>query len=66
MVCMHTDEPGKLVGARNGSPLVLGIGNGEMFLASDVTAMITYTKQVIFFEDGEVVAVNAQDYRPPI
>ena len=63
IVCMHADEPGKLVGARNGSPLVLGIGNGEMFLASDVTAMITYTKQVVFFEDGEIVIVRAGDYR---
>jgi len=63
MVCMHADEPGLLVGARNGSPLVLGIGDGEMFLASDVTAMIAYTKQVVFFEDGEVVTVTPREFR---
>jgi glucosamine--fructose-6-phosphate aminotransferase (isomerizing) len=62
IVCIHADEPDKLVGARNGSPLVLGIGNGEMFLASDVTAIIAHTKQVIFIEDGEVVSVQPDSY----
>ncbi|TFG59202.1 MAG: glutamine--fructose-6-phosphate transaminase (isomerizing), partial [Spirochaetales bacterium] len=60
---VHVNEPGKIVGARNGSPLVLGIGNGEMFLASDVTAMMAYTKQVVYMEDGEVVTVTADGYR---
>lgn len=63
VVCMHVNEPGTLVGARNGSPLVLGIGNGEMFLASDVTAMMAYTKQVVYIEDGEVVAINPSEYK---
>ena len=62
IVCIHADEPGKLVGARNGSPLVLGIGNGEMFLASDVTAIMSYTRQVSYLEDGEVVAFDADSY----
>ena len=51
IACMHADEPGRIIGARNGSPLVLGIGNGEMLLASDVTAMMAYTKQVVFLEE---------------
>ncbi|MFW5744259.1 MAG: glutamine--fructose-6-phosphate aminotransferase, partial [Spirochaetota bacterium] len=59
IAAMHVDEPGRLVGARNGSPLVLGIGDGEMFLASDVTAIIAHTKQVIYLEDGEVVTLTA-------
>jgi glutamine---fructose-6-phosphate transaminase (isomerizing) len=63
IVCVHADEPGRVVGARNGSPLVLGIGNGEMFLASDVTAMIAYTRQVIYLEDGEIVVFDADSYR---
>ncbi|MCG8481036.1 MAG: glutamine--fructose-6-phosphate transaminase (isomerizing) [Spirochaetales bacterium] len=62
IVAMHLDEPHRLVGARNGSPLVLGIGDGEMFLASDVTAIITHTKHVVYIEDGEVVTVTRDDY----
>jgi len=63
IVVMHADEPGKVVGARNGSPLVLGIGEGEMFLASDVTAMMSHTKQVVYIEDGEVVTVEPSGFR---
>ena len=60
---VHADEPNLIIGARNGSPLVLGIGENEMFLASDVTAIIAHTKQVIYFEDGEVVRVTPDSYR---
>jgi glucosamine--fructose-6-phosphate aminotransferase (isomerizing) len=63
IVCTHADHPDLLVGARQGSPLVLGIGNGEMFLASDVTAIISHTKQVVYLEDGEVVSITAGEYR---
>ncbi len=63
IVVMHSEVPGKIVGARNGSPLVLGIGEGEMFLASDVTAMMAYTKQVVYVEDGEVVTVDPGGFR---
>jgi len=63
IVCMHVDEPGTLVGVRNGSPLVLGISENEMFLASDVTAVMAHTKQVVYLEDGEIVSVTADGYR---
>lgn len=63
IVCMHADEPGRLVGARNGSPLVMGVGDGEMFLASDVTAMIAYTRQVVYVEDGEIVVIDSEGHR---
>jgi len=63
IVCMHVDQPQLLVGARCGSPLVLGIGNEEMFLASDVTAIISHTKQVVYLEDGEVVTITPSGYR---
>jgi glucosamine--fructose-6-phosphate aminotransferase (isomerizing) len=63
IVCIHADEPQRIVGARNGSPLVVGIGNREMFLASDVTALIAYTKQVIYLEDGDVVTITPDEYR---
>jgi glucosamine--fructose-6-phosphate aminotransferase (isomerizing) len=63
IVCTHADHPDLLVGARQGSPLVLGIGDGEMFLASDVTAIISHTKQVVYLEDGEVVSITSREYR---
>jgi len=63
IVCMHVDQPQLLVGARCGSPLVLGVGDQEMFLASDVTAIISHTKQVVYLEDGEVVTLTPGGYR---
>ncbi|MDA3849740.1 MAG: glutamine--fructose-6-phosphate transaminase (isomerizing) [Spirochaetaceae bacterium] len=63
IICMHRDKPGILVGARNGSPLVLGIGEKEMFLASDVSAVIGYTKQGIYLVDREVIIVDENNYR---
>ncbi|HUX42388.1 MAG TPA: glutamine--fructose-6-phosphate transaminase (isomerizing) [Rectinemataceae bacterium] len=60
---IHSDHPGLIVGARNGSPLVVGVGEGEMLLASDVTAMISYTRQVVYLNDGEVVVIEPSGYR---
>ncbi|ABI58205.1 glutamine--fructose-6-phosphate transaminase (isomerizing) [Alkalilimnicola ehrlichii MLHE-1] len=48
------DEPGRLVAARRGSPLVIGIGIGEHFIASDVQALLPVTRQFIFLEEGDV------------
>jgi glucosamine--fructose-6-phosphate aminotransferase (isomerizing) len=53
-------EPGKLVGARLGSPLVVGLGEGENFLASDVPALLHLTKEVIFLEDKEMAVLTPQ------
>ncbi|MDC7125640.1 MAG: glutamine--fructose-6-phosphate transaminase (isomerizing) [Spirochaetales bacterium] len=63
IVAIHADEPGRMVGARNGSPLVLGLGEDEMFLASDVTAMMSYTKQVVYLEDGDIVTVDKNGFK---
>ena len=59
---VHADEPGRIVGARNGSPLVVGVGSGEMFLASDITAMVAYTDKVVYLNDGEIVDIRRDRY----
>jgi len=63
IAAIHADEPGRIVGARNGSPLVLGVGDGEMLLASDVTALLAYTTSVVYLNDGEVVSMNPTEFR---
>ena len=63
LVVLDTQNPNELVVARNGSPIVLGIGASEMFVASDVAALVRYTKQVVYLDDSEVAIVHASDYR---
>ena len=53
IVVICEDEPEKLVGARNESPLVIGVGDNENFFASDVTALLKFTNRVIYLDDGE-------------
>jgi glucosamine--fructose-6-phosphate aminotransferase (isomerizing) len=62
IVVLDTKNPDQLVVARNGSPIVLGLGENEMFIASDVAALVRYTRQVIYLDDGEVATVRAADY----
>ena len=52
------DEPHRVVGAREGSPLVLGVGDGETFLASDAMALAGVTDQIVYLEEGDVVDVQ--------
>ena len=59
LVVMHGDEPDRLVGARLNVPLIVGVAEGESFFASDASAIIAYTKRVIFLADGDVA-----DLRP--
>ena len=63
IVVMSKNDPDLLIAARNGSPLILGVGNGEMLIASDVSAVIEHTRDVIYLEDGEVVEVRKDGYR---
>ncbi len=56
-------EPGKIVAAKQDSPLVLGVGQKENYLASDVSAFLEYTKQVVFLENGQVVTLTEGAYK---
>jgi glutamine---fructose-6-phosphate transaminase (isomerizing) len=60
VVVTSSDEPGVLVAARSGPPIVLGLGKGENFLASDPVALVPWTRDVIFLEDGDIARVDAQ------
>jgi len=55
---MHKSEPQRLLGARNGSPLVVGLAEGENFLASDALALAGTTDQIMYLEDGDVVDIG--------
>ena len=59
---MCADEPGTVVGARKGSPLVVGVGDGEYFLASDVAPLVDHTRQVIYLDDGEMAVLTPDGF----
>jgi len=56
------DHPGQIVAARKGSPLILGIGDNEMFVTSDVSAIIIHTNKVIYLQDGEIVTIKPDSF----
>lgn len=60
MVVMCIDEPDKIVTVRNASPLVLGIGEGENFLASDIPALLPYTRDIIVMDEGDLAVVTRE------
>ena len=55
-------EPGTLIGARRGSPLILGIGQDEFYLASDVSAIIMHTQKVVYLDDNDIVEIKNDGY----
>ena len=58
IVMINSDNPNELIAARKSSPLVVGIGEGEYFCASDATPIIEYTKNVVYLEDGEIAQIS--------
>lgn len=59
---MHADVPGVIIGARLGSPLVIGLGNEEFFLASDVSALVAHTRDVVYLNDHDLVCLKETGY----
>jgi len=56
---MSSREPGRIVCARRGSPLLVGLGNGQIFAASDAAALLPYTRRVIYLDDGEMAVIDS-------
>ncbi|HTM44835.1 MAG TPA: glutamine--fructose-6-phosphate transaminase (isomerizing) [Polyangiaceae bacterium] len=60
IACLHADHPGKILLARSGPTLVVGIGKKEYFIASDVAPLLPHTRQVVFLEDGDTAVLSRQ------
>lgn len=63
LLILFTEYPDIIIGAKKGSPLVVGVKKDAMFIASDAAAFIAYTQQVIYLEDNEIVVIKANDYK---
>ena len=63
LAVLDAEQPDRIVVARNGSPVLVGVGEKEMFVASDVAALIGHTRQVVYLDDGELASVTATGYR---
>ena len=63
IACLHADHPERVLVARSGPPLVIGLGSGENFLASDVTPLLAYTRDILFLEDGDIAEITPSAVR---
>jgi len=62
LAVLSTHEPNKIIAARRGSPMIVGLGEEEFIVASDASAIIQYTRQVIYLSDNEMVTLNNENY----
>jgi len=63
IACLHAEDPERILAARSGPPLVIGLGEGENFLASDVVPLLRHTRRVIFLEDGDLAELTRDGVR---
>jgi glucosamine--fructose-6-phosphate aminotransferase (isomerizing) len=63
LACVHADSPGKILVARSGPPLVIGIGKDEYFIASDVAPLLPYTRDTVYLEDGDMAEITRDGLR---
>jgi glutamine---fructose-6-phosphate transaminase (isomerizing) len=63
IVLMDKEDPDRIVAARKGSPLVVGLGEGEFYIASDASPIIEYTKKVVYLNDEEIVSISRKDFQ---
>jgi len=63
LAIVHSDMPDQIIAARKGSPLLIGIGQGEMLIASDASAVAEYTDQVVYLDDGEIAVLKKDGYQ---
>ena len=63
LVVLSLHEPGTLVAARQGPPVVIGIGEGEAFVASDIPAILTHTRDIVFLGDGDLAAIRSNELK---
>lgn len=62
LAILHSEEPDRIIVARKGSPLLLGVGEGEMFIASDASPIVEHTQKVVYLDDGEMAIVGRNGY----
>jgi len=63
LLVISSDEPDKIIGARKESPLVIGVGDNENFLASDIPALLKYTNRVVYLDDGEICVLEKNNIK---
>ncbi|MBM4194312.1 MAG: glutamine--fructose-6-phosphate transaminase (isomerizing), partial [Gemmatimonadetes bacterium] len=63
LAVVSSEDRNKIVAARKGSPLLIGVGDGENFLASDPSAILAHTRQVVYLDDGDVAVIERERYR---
>src|SRR5699024_9726425 len=62
LAILNAEEPDRIIVARKGSPLLLGVGEGEMFIASDASPIVEHTNKVVYLDDGEMATITKDDY----